>query len=331
MLSAQKKLLEASVAEQGAQLQSSELTYFENNFGSMNTMASVIGGFAFSGILIPTAYDTDGFLDGNNTWAVDFFYGFASLSVGCCMAAAITCTIVNVRGPGLALRGPDGSLKRAVDGMRKYQKQVLYCLATGVVSFHMEGMLYAWIALHKDSSQIVTTVIFTVFLCAMVAIAITVFYSFNIEGRMVEGMFTEDQFSSAYKQLAGGQSYGAEGETLVEAQNINLSLALLGDVLAALSRNATRPKSQSPRPPEPVPYRNSKLTHLLKDSLGGNSKTLMITNLRAHRDYYRQSLVSLMYASRARKITNATRVNVDSGATANASSCLLYTSPSPRD
>jgi hypothetical protein len=213
MLSAQKKLLEASVAEQGAQLQSSELTYFENNFGSMNTMASVIGGFAFSGILIPTAYDTDGFLDGNNTWAVDFFYGFASLSVGCCMAAAITCTIVNVRGPGLALRGPDGSLKRAVDGMRKYQKQVLYCLATGVVSFHMEGMLYAWIALHKDSSQIVTTVIFTVFLCAMVAIAITVFYSFNIEGRMVEGMFTEDQFSSAYKQLAGGQSYGAEGET----------------------------------------------------------------------------------------------------------------------
>ena len=70
-----------------------------------------------------------------------------------------------------------------------------------------------WIALHKDSSQIVTTVIFTAFLCAMVAIAITVFYSFNIEGRMVEGMFTEDQFSSAYKQLAGGQSYGAEGET----------------------------------------------------------------------------------------------------------------------
>ena len=210
MLSAQKKLLEASVAEQGAQLQSSELTYFENNFGSMNTMASVIGGFAFSGILIPTAYDTDGFLDGNNTWAVDFFYGFASLSVGCCMAAAITCTIVNVRGPGLALRGPDGSLKRAVDGMRRYQKQVLYCLATGVVSFHMEGMLYAWIALHKDSSQIVTTVIFTVFLCAMVAIAITVFYSFNIEGRMVEGMFTERRRPRGRRAV--GERQGHEGE-----------------------------------------------------------------------------------------------------------------------
>ena len=55
---------------------------------------------------------------------------------------------------------------------------------------------------------------------------------------------------------------GAQGETLVEAQNINLSLALLGDVLAALSRNSLRgeqgtqfPRSGGSR--EPVPYRNS--------------------------------------------------------------------------
>ena len=52
MLSAQKKLLEATVAETGAQLQQQELTYYTANFGNMMTMASVIGGFAFSGILI---------------------------------------------------------------------------------------------------------------------------------------------------------------------------------------------------------------------------------------------------------------------------------------
>ena len=100
--------------------------------------------------------------------------------------------------------------------------------------------------------------------------------------------------------LAGSERVslsGAQGETLVEAQNINLSLALLGDVLAALSRNAQKKErgGESPRPHaaplEPVPYRNSKLTHLLKDSLGGNSKTLMITNLRSIDRYYRQSLV----------------------------------------
>ena len=54
MLSAQKKLLEATVAETGAQLQQQELTYYTANFGNMMTMASVIGGFAFSGILIST-------------------------------------------------------------------------------------------------------------------------------------------------------------------------------------------------------------------------------------------------------------------------------------
>ena len=112
--------------------------------------------------------------------------------------------------------------------------------------------------------------------------------------------------------LAGSERVGlsgAEGDTLVETQNINLSLTALGDVLSALSRNAMvmsqqqqqlqnhlshnmTPKagsstpSSSNRPPSPlrnsaqkgplslvpVPYRNSKLTHLLKDSLGGNSK-----------------------------------------------------------
>lgn len=121
--------------------------------------------------------------------------------------------------------------------------------------------------------------------------------------------------------LAGSERVslsGAQGETLVEAQNINLSLALLGDVLAALSRNSLRgeqgtqfPRSGGSR--EPVPYRNSKLTYLLKDSLGGNSKTLMITTLRSSETYYRQSLVSLMYASRARTIQNSSTVNLDRG------------------
>ena len=117
--------------------------------------------------------------------------------------------------------------------------------------------------------------------------------------------------------LAGSERIslsGAEGDTLVETQNINLSLATLGNVLSALSRNATaRTPSASIDGPAlvPVPYRNSKLTHLLKDSLGGNSKTLMVTTLRTTPHFYRQSLVSLMYATRAKHIRNCTAVNMD--------------------
>lgn len=70
----------------------------------------------------------------------------------------------------------------------------------------------------------------------------------------------------------------------------------------------------SPRTPfslVPVPYRNSKLTHLLKDSLGGNSKTIMIATIRNHEEYYQQTAVTLMYASRAKKIRNRSLVNTN--------------------
>ena len=126
--------------------------------------------------------------------------------------------------------------------------------------------------------------------------------------------------------LAGSERLAlsaAEGDTLVETQSINLSLTALGDVLSALSKNANimaqhknravlEPTTKSKKAPPamiPVPYRNSKLTHLLKDSLGGNSKTVMIANIRQGEEYFQMTSISLMYASRANKIKNHSVVN----------------------
>lgn len=101
---------------------------------------------------------------------------------------------------------------------------------------------------------------------------------------------------------------GVEGSSLVEAQNINLSLSLLGDVLSALSkyhRAAARSSGGGSSPAgrgaggggagdKPfVPYRNSKLTYLLKDSLGGNCKTLMVCAVRAAPACFQQTMMSL--------------------------------------
>lgn len=74
--------------------------------------------------------------------------------------------------------------------------------------------------------------------------------------------------------LAGSEradKTGASGATLKEGANINLSLMTLGNVINALAEGATKKGG----PKKVVPYRNSKLTRLLQESLGGNSATVM--------------------------------------------------------
>ncbi|XP_059094614.1 kinesin-like protein KIF3A [Tigriopus californicus] len=104
--------------------------------------------------------------------------------------------------------------------------------------------------------------------------------------------------------LAGSERQsktGATGKRLKEATKINLSLSTLGNVISALVDG----KSSH------VPYRNSKLTRLLQDSLGGNSKTLMFANIGPAEYNYDESLSTLRYASRAKSIKNHAKVNED--------------------
>ncbi|KAG7500179.1 kinesin KIF3A isoform X2 [Solea senegalensis] len=104
--------------------------------------------------------------------------------------------------------------------------------------------------------------------------------------------------------LAGSERQskaGAAGHRLKEATMINLSLSTLGNVISALVDG----KSTH------VPYRNSKLTRLLQDSLGGNSKTLMFANIGPSDYNYDETISTLRYASRAKNIKNKARINED--------------------
>lgn len=60
-----------------------------------------------------------------------------------------------------------------------------------------------------------------------------------------------------------------------------------------------------------IPYRDSKLTRLLQDSLGGNTKTLMIASVSPALDNYDETISTLRYAARARNIKNTPKVNID--------------------
>uniref|UniRef100_A0A8W8KDR6 Kinesin-like protein n=1 Tax=Magallana gigas TaxID=29159 RepID=A0A8W8KDR6_MAGGI len=94
--------------------------------------------------------------------------------------------------------------------------------------------------------------------------------------------------------LAGSERVsksGADGTRLKEAQNINKSLSCLGDVIHALRSKQSH-----------VPYRNSKLTYLLQDSLGGDSKTLMIVQIAPVEKNLGESVCSLNFAQRVRTV-----------------------------
>lgn len=115
--------------------------------------------------------------------------------------------------------------------------------------------------------------------------------------------------------LAGSErakSTEATGARLREGSNINKSLTTLGRVIAALAD----PKAQRPgkRHRDVVPYRDSILTWLLKDSLGGNSKTAMIACI-APSDY-EETLSTLRYADQAKRIRTRAVVNQDHISTA---------------
>lgn len=94
------------------------------------------------------------------------------------------------------------------------------------------------------------------------------------------------------ERLASGG--GHDPKLLAETQSINLSLTALTDVLSALSS-----KSQDGWL---VPYRNSKLTHILRDALGGGSRTVLLAHVHSEPTQFRSTLLSLQYACRAKQM-----------------------------
>eukprot|EP00466_Bigelowiella_natans_P016562 jgi/Bigna1/87357/estExt_fgenesh1_pg.C_190148 len=129
----------------------------------------------------------------------------------------------------------------------------------------------------------------------------------NIETVTHDEETNDDRFTAGklnLVDLAGSERQsktGAEGMRLTEAKNINLSLSALGNVISALTSKKAKH----------IPYRDSKLTRLLQDSLGGNTKTVMIAAVSPADYNYDETLSTLRYANRAKAIKNKPVKNED--------------------
>ena len=109
-----------------------------------------------------------------------------------------------------------------------------------------------------------------------------------------------------FVDLAGSErakKTGATGSILKEGININKSLLSLGNVITALSDDTKKLGH--------IPYRDSKLTRILQDSLGGNSRTSMIACCSPAESSYDETMNTLRYASRAMNIKNKPVINRD--------------------
>ena len=143
-------------------------------------------------------------------------------------------------------------------------------------------------------------------------------FTISIEQHLIEDLITgvpaasgqdkPDEYMAAkfhFVDLAGSERAkrtGATGDVLKEGININKSLLALGNVISSLT---------DPAKNHHVPYRDSKLTRILQDSLGGNSRTVMLACCSPAETNMEETLNTLKYAARARNIKNKPVINRD--------------------
>ncbi|XP_004444575.1 kinesin-like protein unc-104 isoform X1 [Drosophila persimilis] len=142
----------------------------------------------------------------------------------------------------------------------------------------------------------------------------TIFFTQRRHDTMTD-LTTEKVSKISLVDLAGSEradSTGAKGTRLKEGANINKSLTTLGKVISALAEVASKKKHN--KKADFIPYRDSALTWLLRENLGGNSKTAMIAAISPADINYDETLSTLRYADRAKQIVCKAVVNEDANA-----------------
>uniref|UniRef100_A0A672LD17 Kinesin motor domain-containing protein n=1 Tax=Sinocyclocheilus grahami TaxID=75366 RepID=A0A672LD17_SINGR len=180
------------------------------------------------------------------------------------------------------------------------EAEMMQCLRLGALS-----RTTASTQMNVQSSR--SHAIFTIHLC-QVRFA---YRSKQTDNRLVNGSSEMNEFETLtakfhFVDLAGSERLkrtGATGDRAKEGISINCGLLALGNVISALGDRSKRSTH--------VPYRDSKLTRLLQDSLGGNSQTVMIACISPSDRDFMETLNTLKYANRARNIKNKVMVNQD--------------------
>jgi hypothetical protein len=139
MLHADKRALEQNLKVNLLKIREKELRFYTDNCVAVGTQASLLSGFAYSGliqIVIP---------EGKSETLVTAYLCVTVTAMGFELIAVINAMLCSMLGPGLALRGPDGSMHRAVDEMLEEYRLTFFFFGIGLVAFHFSAILFAWV------------------------------------------------------------------------------------------------------------------------------------------------------------------------------------------
>mmetsp|Transcript_25867 Transcript_25867/g.80994 ORF Transcript_25867/g.80994 Transcript_25867/m.80994 type:complete len:196 (-) Transcript_25867:452-1039(-) len=150
MLAADKLLLQSSLKQNAIQLKEKEFNLHNANFSNIGTMASVLAGFAM------TAFIEFQPNPGTNRHLKFIYYCLVIISLGANMFCVVTTAALSILGTGLALRGPDGSMVTAVEGMYAERARCFLSFGVGVLALQGSAMFGAWIIMEVETAACCT-------------------------------------------------------------------------------------------------------------------------------------------------------------------------------
>ena len=145
MLWADKRALETNLKVQLLQIRERELEFYVRNTLTICVVATIILGFSYTRMTeaVPSDYA------GVGPYAVRVLYMVSCMSsLGFMFVSLISTTLLSMLAPGLALRGPDGAMHPAVDGMIDEYRSAFYAFLGGLLCFHAMAALAGWVHFH---------------------------------------------------------------------------------------------------------------------------------------------------------------------------------------
>lgn len=196
MLYADKNALRTQLKVQMLRIREKELLYYTNNCLSISTSAALLAGFAWYGLTeVPFEEQADAMTQ-------TLYLVVTTLIMGLELLTVVNATLCAILGPGLALRGPDGSMHTAVNGMMTHYKFTLMCFATGLICFMLSALLYGWMQF-SWTLALPMTVLICYFLYKIFNYFIRIYRRFRLApDRVVTGAFNADGASDGPRSAA---------------------------------------------------------------------------------------------------------------------------------